>query len=298
LIQHAKPPSHHDGNSIPRGGDASKQEKQETSMLLTLDRRRLYFDLIGRDEAPVVCLTHSLASDSGMWADQVPSLLDAGFRVLRMDMRGHGGSDAVAGDYTMGQLAADVVAVIDAAGIERVHYIGLSIGGMIGQALAIHHRSRLDTMMLCDTSSAAAEAAKPIWAQRINAVREAGSLAPLADLTIERYLTQTFKERHPTRWRQLRDTLLGTAPEAYIGCGAALQNYDFRDALPTLDIPALIVCGALDPGTPPAENRKIAALIPGARYEEIADALHFPNVERPAMFNEIMLGWLRSHRGR
>src|SRR6516162_3968379 len=101
-------------------------------MLLNLAGRRIYYDLTGAETAPTVCFTHSLASDSGMWAEQMPPLLAAGFRVLRVDMRGHGGSDSVADDYTMSQLASDVATVIDALGIRQVHYIGLSIGGMIG----------------------------------------------------------------------------------------------------------------------------------------------------------------------
>ena len=101
-------------------------------MLLPLPGRRPYYDLAGPENGPVVCITHSLASDGGSWAEQVPPLLQAGFRVLRLDMRGHGGSDPVAGDYTMQALAGDVATVLDALAIPRVHYIGLSIGGMIG----------------------------------------------------------------------------------------------------------------------------------------------------------------------
>src|SRR3979490_1940193 len=104
-------------------------------MLLPIAGRRLYYDLPRPEEGPVVCFTHSLSSDSGMWAEQLPSLLAAGFRVLRIDMRGHGGSDPVAGDYTMDQLAADVATVIDALGIAQLHYIGFSIRGVTGGAL-------------------------------------------------------------------------------------------------------------------------------------------------------------------
>ena len=111
-------------------------------MLLPLAERRLYYDLVGPENGPVVCITHSLASDGGMWAEQMPPLVQAGFRVLRLDMRGHGGSDPVAGDYTMRALAGDVAAVLEALAIPRVHYIGLSIGGMIGQAFAsVNQRS-------------------------------------------------------------------------------------------------------------------------------------------------------------
>ena len=120
-------------------------------MRLQLAGRNIAFDLVGTAGAPVVCMTHSLSSDGGMWAEQVPPLLAAGFRVLRIDMRGHGGSDPVAGDYTMSQLAGDVAGVLDQLGLARVHYIGLSIGGMLGQALAIEHPGRVISAMWCDT---------------------------------------------------------------------------------------------------------------------------------------------------
>jgi 3-oxoadipate enol-lactonase len=265
-------------------------------MLLTFDRNRIYYDLSGPEAGPVVCITHSLASDSGMWAEQVPPLLAAGFRVLRLDMRGHGGSDPVPGDYSMAALAGDVAAAIDRLGLGPVHYIGLSIGGMIGQAFAIHHGAKLKSMLLCDTLPAAPTAAKAAWAERIGIVSKANSLAPLAEVTMERWFTDAFKRRNPARWQQIHDTIVGTTPEGYLGCAAAIQNFDFGPQLPALKVSTLVVCGAEDPGTPPSENQRIASLIPGARYEAIADARHLPNVEQPETFNRIMLGWLDARR--
>jgi 3-oxoadipate enol-lactonase len=266
-------------------------------MLLPLEGRNIAYDLIGDMAAPVVCMTHSLASDSGMWAEQVPALLGAGFRVLRIDMRGHGGSDPVAGDYTMSALAEDVVAVLDALAIPRVHYIGLSIGGMLGQAFALEHGERLASAMWCDTLPCSPAGAAQVWGERVKTVRDARSLLPLADATIERWLTDSVKSRNPARWRQIRDTIIGTSPEGYLGCSAAIQTYDFVGRLPSLRLPVLVVCGADDAGTPPEENRRIAELVRGARYEQIADARHFPNVEHPETFNGIMLGWLKARRG-
>src|SRR5579864_7098548 len=155
-------------------------------MLLPLQGRRVYFDLTGPEDAPTICITHSLASDGGSWAEQVPALLAGGFRVLRLDMRGHGGSDPVAGDYTMAALADDVAQVLEALAIPRVHYIGLSIGGMIGQAFALAHGQRLISAMWCDTLPASPRGAKDVWDQRMNTVKSANSLAPLADATVER----------------------------------------------------------------------------------------------------------------
>jgi 3-oxoadipate enol-lactonase len=265
-------------------------------MLLPLQGRRLYYDLTGPESGPVVCITHSLSSDGGSWAEQVPALLQAGFRVLRLDMRGHGGSDPVAGDYTMQALADDVATVLEALAIPRVHYIGLSIGGMIGQAFAINHGAKLISAMWCDTLPASPSDAAAMWDERMNTVRRANSLEPLADGTMERWFTDAFKPRNPGRWRQIRDTVAATTPVGFLGCSAAIMNFDFTGPLPSLRIPVLVVCGAEDPGTPAAENRRLASLVPGARYEEIAGMRHFPNVEAPDSFNRIMIGWLEQQR--
>ena len=265
-------------------------------MLLTHEGRRLYYDLTGPEKAPTVCFTHSLASDSGMWAEQLPLLLAEGFRVLRLDMRGHGGSDPVAGDYTMAVLAADVAGALSHLGIGQVHYIGLSIGGMIGQAFAIAYGAKLKSLMLCDTLPQTLPDAKAGWAPRIAAVKKAGSVAPLAEATMERWFTPAFKPRSPARWKEIHDTVAATTPAGFLGCAAAILNFDFTAKLPALKMPALVVCGEGDPGTPPAENKRIAGLVPGARYEEIASARHFPNVEQADAFNRIMIGWLKAQR--
>lgn len=266
-------------------------------MLLPLQGRNIAYDLIGPANGRVVCMTHSLASDSGMWAEQMPVLLQAGFRVLRIDMRGHGGSGPVSGDYTMSALAGDVAQVLDALSISKVHFIGLSIGGMLGQAFALEHGGKLASAMWCDTLPCSPAGAAQTWSERMKTVRQANSLAPLADATIERWLTDAVKTRDPVRWKQIRETVIGTTPAGYLGCSAAIQNFDFAPQLPSVKLPVLVVCGSEDVGTPPAENRRLAGLVPGGKYEEIAGARHFPNVEHPDNFNRIMLSWLGGQRG-
>jgi len=263
-------------------------------MLINLAGRRLYYDMIGPEKAPTVTFAHSLSSDGGMWAEQMLPLLSSGYRVLRLDMRGHGGSDPVAGDYTMEQLGDDVATALEVLGITKTHFIGLSIGGMIGQAFAIKHGGRLLSAMLCDTMPQTPAGAAGAWQPRIDAVKKANSVAPLADATMDRWFTEAWKPRNGARWKQLREIIAGTTPAGYIGCANGILNFDFIPKLPSVKVPTLVVCGDDDQGTPPAGNKRIAELIPGGRYEEIKDARHFPNVEHPDVFNRIMMGWLAS----
>jgi 3-oxoadipate enol-lactonase len=196
----------------------------------------------------------------------------------------------------MTALADDVAAVLDFIGIAKVHFIGLSIGGMLGQAFAIGHGSRLLSAMWCDTAPQAPPGAREAWGPRIETVRTANSLVPLADATMERWFTDAFKPRRPARWAEIHATIAGSTPAGYLGCAAAIMNFDFVPKLPSLKLPVLVVCGDGDQGTPPAGNRRIAELVAGGRYQEIANARHFPNVEQSETFNTIMLGWLESQR--
>ena len=124
----------------------------------------------------------------------------------------------------------------------------------------------------------------------------ANSVAPLAN-SVEGFLTEAFKAHNPRRYKQIRDMIIGTTPAGFLGCVAAIRDFDFAALLPSVKLPVLVVCGAADTDTPPEGNRRIAGLVPGARYEEIADARHMPNVEKPDVFNCIMLGWLQAQRG-
>lgn len=265
-------------------------------MLIKTADRSIYYDLVGPETGPVVCFAHALSSDSGIWAEQIPPLLATGWRVLRLDMRGHGGSDPAPGDYTMIELANDVAVALDHLGFAKVHYVGLSIGGMIGQTFAIEHGHRLLSLMLSGTSPASLPGGMELWKPRFEALNKAGSVEPLADATMERWFTDAFKPRRPARWKQIRATIACTTPAGYLGGAAAIINFNVLSTLPSVNTPTLVVCGDSDTGTPPAGNRKIAELIPGARYQEIANARHVPNVEHPDTFNRIMVDWLSSRR--
>jgi len=266
-------------------------------MLLPLGGRNLYYDLVGPEQGDVVTLCHALAADSGMWAEQVPPLLAEGYRVLRIDMRGHGGSDAPAGDYMQEDLASDVITVLDAVGIKAMHYVGLSIGGMFGQTLGIKHAGRVRSLMLCNTSAAPPADAAQRWGPRIAAVKEHGSLTPVADATMQRWLTDNYRAAHPSRWKQIHDTVLGCTPQGYIGCVHAIRSFDYTKQLASITTPAMMLFGADDANVESGAARQMAGLLPNGRYEEIGNgARHLPNVEFPDVFNGLMLSWLKSQR--
>lgn len=231
----------------------------------------------------------------GIWAEQVPPLLSAGWRVLRLDMRGHGGSPAGSGDeYSMSELARDVVAVLDHLDLPTVHFAGLSIGGMIGQTLGLEHRHRLQSLMLCDTAPTTIPGGKAVWDERFAAIFAANSLEPLADATMNRWLTPDYKSANPQRWAQIRSTVATTSVAGYVGGGKAILHFDVRSRLPSIDVPTLVVWGDEDPGTPPAGNAFIADHIPNAQRHVFKGARHVPMVEYPDAFSRVMTSWLAS----
>lgn len=268
-----------------------------SAMLLPLEGQTLCYDLVGPEGGEVVAFTHSLAADLGLWAEQVPALLAAGFRVLRLDLRGHGGSRSAAGPYTMDALADDLVAVADATGIDRFHFVGLSIGGAIGQSLALRHAQRIRSLMLCDTQSESFADAATHWGRRIESLERAGSVEAIADDTMGRWLTQEFRRNNPLRWSQIRSTVAGCTVEGYIGCAKALADFNYTDRLHTVRVPVLVACGSEDPRATPEESRRIAALFPDGRYQEFTGARHVPNVEQPEAFNRVLIDWLRHDVG-
>ncbi len=264
-------------------------------MLLPLDKRNIYFDLIGADADPVVCFGHSLASDSGMWTEQIPLLLASGYRVLRVDMIGHGGSDSLPGIYTMDQIADDTAEVIKALEIKNVHYIGLSIGGMYGQPLGVRHADKVKSLMLCDTRAAAPAGDKERRAPTIAKVRNANSLAPIAEDAMNRWFTKSFQQSNLQRCKQIYDIIIGTSADGYIGCATAIQNFNYVEQDPAIKAPTLVMRGSDDHGATPEESQRLLKLIPNSKYDEIAGARHICNVECPDAFNKMMMDWLKSN---
>lgn len=261
-------------------------------MLLQINNHQASYRLSGREDAATVCLSHSLASSSVMWEPQMRAL-NPRFRVLRYDTRGHGDSEATPPPYSLDLLADDAVALLDALGIERVHWVGLSMGGMVGQNLALRHSRRLLSLVLCDTLSVISEEAQPVWADRIETAKRAG-MAPLCEPTLKRWFTPAYLEKSPPDLQSIRTQILNTPVAGYVGCCEAIRRIDYADRLDGVRLPARVIVGAEDPATPPSDAAVIHRGIEGSSLVTIDDAAHLSNVEQPEAFNGALLEFLES----
>ncbi|RZT46218.1 4-carboxymuconolactone decarboxylase /3-oxoadipate enol-lactonase [Sphingomonas sp. BK036] len=248
---------------------------------------RLYWKLDGAPDLPVLVLLNSIGTDMALWDTSVPHLLPA-FRLLRIDTRGHGASDAPAGDYTLAMLADDVVAVMDAAAVTQAAIAGVSLGGMIAMELALRHPARVTALALICTSATMDAAA---WQARIAKVRTEGTVA-IADLAMGRFLSPNFAETHVGATQSVRDALIAMADDGYAGCGAAIRDMAVIERLPGIAVPTLVVAGDRDTSTPFAgHGEHIAAAIPGATIVHL-DAAHLAPIETPAALAATVRGFL------
>jgi 3-oxoadipate enol-lactonase len=259
-------------------------------MQVTANRIRMRYEIVGPAGAPVVTLSHSLATDLSMWEPQVP-VLAGGYRVLRYDTRGHGGTDAPPGGYTLEQLADDVRALLETLGIARTHFIGLSMGGMIGQTLALQSPALCLSLSLCDTSSRIPAEAKPLWDERIRTAETRG-MEPLVQPTLERWLTAPGRAAHPDLTERVAAMIRRTDPAGYAGCCHAIAALDLTDQLAAIGCPTLVLVGEDDPGTPVAASRAIHERIRGSELLIIRAAAHLSNLEQPEEFNRAITGFL------
>jgi 3-oxoadipate enol-lactonase len=245
------------------------------------------YRLDGPAAAPVLVLSNSLGTDLAMWDAVVPAWSD-GLRLLRMDTRGHGASSVTPGDYTLGLLAGDVLAAMDAAGVAQAHFCGLSMGGMIGQHLALHAPERFGRFVLANTS---AQMPREPWDQRAAAVRAHG-MAAIADIVIQRFFSAPFIAARSPALTRTRETLLALDPQGYAACCCAIRDMELFDAIPAIRKPVLVMVGRDDVATPgPMHGARIAAAIPGAQFLEVPGG-HLSPVEAPEPFARAVMGFL------
>jgi 3-oxoadipate enol-lactonase/4-carboxymuconolactone decarboxylase len=242
---------------------------------------RIYYRLEGSPEKPLLVLVHALGTDHGLWDPQVPALIRY-FQVLRLDLRGHGASDATPGEYTMFQLAHDVLAAVPR---DRFSYCGLSLGGMIGQRIAAEHPGCIERLVLANTSPRVAD--RSAFDTRRKTVLGEGMAA------VELAVMQRFFSAKPNPWADsIRATLRATDPVGYAGCCSAIRDMDHRPLLASISVPTLVIGSDDDVSTPwTGHGEVLASQIPGARAAQIA-AAHLSNLERPAAFTRALLGFL------
>jgi 3-oxoadipate enol-lactonase len=248
---------------------------------------RVHYALTGVAGAPVLALSNSLGTNFSMWDPQLPDLEEK-FRVLRYDTRGHGQTSITPRPYKIELLARDVLGLLDALGLERVHFCGLSMGGMIGMWLGMNASDRLSKLVLCNTGAKIGTA--EAWNTRIENIRKHGMKAVAAGI-IERWLSPEFRERSGEVAASAQRMLESSPPEGYIACCEAVRDLDARDGVSAIPVPTLVITGSKDRATPPADGRFLAERIPGARYVELP-ASHLSNIEAPEQFTGQLIGFL------
>jgi 3-oxoadipate enol-lactonase len=238
---------------------------------------------------PWLVFSHSLACDHTMWDPQMDAFAD--FRILRFDTRGHGQSSAPAGDYPLEHLADDLKALLDALAIRRCHFVGLSMGGMLGQQFALKYPGRFASMTLADTTSRYPAEARSVWDERIALVRSRGMDA-IVPSTLERWFTAAFREREPAAAARIGQLIRSTPVAGYAGCAYGISRIDLSARLGAVDCPALVIVGDSDLGTPRPMAEEIVRSLPGSRLHVIERAAHLSNVEQPAEFNRVLRRFL------
>ncbi len=241
----------------------------------------------GRADGPVAMMAHAMGTDRRLWDPQVPALADR-YRLLRYDWRGHGGTSAPEGPYALDAFVADAAGLMDALGLERVHWIGISTGGMIGQGLAIHRPERIASLALCNTTSLA-NAWYRGWVRERQAVARQGGMEPVWEMTKRLWFTDAFVEAGGPAYRAVRDAFVATPVAGYLGGTSAVADLAYRDSLHRIAAPTRIIAAGDDPVTPPEMARAIHERIAGSTLEILEGQRHFSNVEVPDAFN----AWLR-----
>jgi len=251
------------------------------------------YEIHGKEGAPWLVLSHSLACSVRMWDPQIEALKDR-YRILAYDTRGHGGSEAPRGPYTLELLADDLFALLKEKKIATTHYCGLSMGGMIGQTFALKYPGMFQTLTLADTTSKYPAEAWPLWQERIKTA-EAKGMEPLAQATLERWFTEPFRKSDAAAVEKVRKLILATPVAGYAGCCHAIPKINLTARLKDIRCPILVIVGADDPGTPVAMAQEIHANAPGSKLVVLPQAAHLANLEQPAGFTRALEDFLSSN---
>jgi 3-oxoadipate enol-lactonase len=268
-----------------------KSHVSERKFFTAGDGTRIAYRLDGPAELPVLILSNSIATTLNMWDDEIPAL-QRHFRVLRYDFRGHGGSSAPPGAYSVARLGRDVLELMDSLDLPRVHFLGLSLGGMVGQWLGIHAPDRLHRLILSNTSAYLGPPSQ--IDERIAATLNAPNLEATADTFLRNWLPPHLLQNEPVV-KRFRNMVLATDPHGLAGCFAAVRDMDLRRTIALIPVPTLVIAGQYDTVTLASHGEAIAATIPGARLLTLP-AVHLANIEYPREFLDAVLGFLQESR--
>jgi 3-oxoadipate enol-lactonase len=242
----------------------------------------------GPDDAPCLVFSNSLATSLAMWDEQADELKDK-FRVLRYDQRGHGGSDVPSGRYAYDTLLADALGLLDALGIRKAHFAGLSMGGATALGLAELHPDRFDRIIVCDSPCQSTPQSSQQWEERITLAQQKG-IEALVEPTIARWIPADIVAKNPPHVDKIRTMIRATPVDGFIGCAAALAAHDYASAVASVKCPVLFLVGEKD--APAPAMRKLSEKLPGSRYVELSGAGHISNMDRPAEFNRAVRDFL------
>jgi 3-oxoadipate enol-lactonase/4-carboxymuconolactone decarboxylase len=253
----------------------------------TIHNTRMFYRLQGNAGRPVLLLSHSIGTDHAMWELQIGDLLPH-FQILRYDTRGHGASEATAGEYSVELLGQDILALTDLLKISQFAFCGLSLGGAIGQRVAAHAPERVTHLVLANTTP---QFVRSNWETRIAAVAK-GGMPAVVDMAMQRFFSPDTLAKQNPHVASIRSVFLGTDPVGYLGCCAALRDMNHGDLLKQIKAPTLVISGDRDVSTPwDGHGERLAKEIPGAKVVHLA-AAHLSNVERPHSFTTALLEFL------
>ena len=248
----------------------------------------LNVEVEGNASAPALVLCNSLGTDLHMWDDQAATW-SRHFRLVRYDRRGHGQSGVPKGPYTMDRLGRDVLSIVDALGIKKFNWCGLSMGGMVGQWLGANAPDRVERLVLSNTHYYYGD--KQPWHDRMKFAEQNG-LKVLSGPQMERWFTKSFRERSPQAVARVVEMFTATKLDGFLGCCASVRDMDFRASTPRITAPTMVIVGAQDPATLPAYGEEISKMIKGAKLVSL-DAAHLSNIEQPKAYTDAVLGFLR-----
>ena len=258
------------------------------------DGSLISYAIQGENQKPALVLSNSLATDRGMWQLVLPQLLQD-YLVITYDTRGHGLSKCAPNNIQLADLAEDVIAILDSANIQKAFFAGISLGGMTGLTMALHHPDRLMGLIACNCRGRIDAAGIEAWNQRIEVARKGGGMHALAESSISRWFSKDYIDANPELMKKMAEIVSKNSVDGFESCIRAIQNVRMMDDLHKIKIPVLLVAGAQDMGAPPAEMQLIADQIKASQLIVLDPCGHISSMQRPEEFVKLVQGFARVH---